>query len=293
MFPLAHASSTEQARDARTACRTADAAEVRRILTAGRLAYVAVTTARGPLVTPVLYGVSGGSLWFVANRHTLKVRMFRRDPRTAWVVRGEGRSVAMTGEARLLSTVSARDAVAALPGAFRLPGAVGTWAARNPRQVVGYARDVLTSPQRGMPQDFVLVELRPRTVRVVDDLAGPRLHDAAQSIAHRLDGVAPAELAVLVEQPSGVLGLTTPEGPLVLPVGWDPASATVELPSGLGELTGGPACVTFDEPVHDRPTEQRGIMLRGSATGAGDGLTLSLDRVTWWDGFETSTGALG
>jgi hypothetical protein len=59
------------------------AGEVSRVLHRGTLVYVAIGTTRGPLVTPVLYGVTGDRIWFLTNRHAVKakVRAATRAPR--------------------------------------------------------------------------------------------------------------------------------------------------------------------------------------------------------------------
>jgi hypothetical protein len=106
----------------------------------------------------------------------------------------------------------------------------------------------------------------------------------------RAEDLLAPELAALLDAPDAVLGLSTPSGPVVLPVRWDGSRgvATVAAPDHVGPAPR--ACLTIDEPVHDRPTEQRGITLRGSAGVGDDGvLHLAPERVTFWDGFGTGT----
>ena len=78
----------------------------------------------------------------------------------------------------------------------------------------------------------------------------------------------PEHLSPLLSSTTGILGLRTGEGLIALPVQWDAGRGIATLPAGLGadDFIGDvPACVTFDEPVHVRPTEQRGVVLRGHA----------------------------
>jgi hypothetical protein len=258
-----------------------------RIVTSGRLAYVAVATSGGPLVTPVLYGVSGDSLWFLTKRTAFKTRVLRRDPRTAWVVRDGERSVAMTGRARLLSPLHATELLTG--GLLAAPPAIGSWAERNPRQVAGFLRDALSRPGQAMPHDFVLARLRPETVSVVEPPAAGR----RRGRPGRLD-VVPARLRGLAARADGVLGLTTAGGTVALPARWDPVRWVAQVP---GAVDGGPACLTFDEPVRTRASQQRGLVLRGRArvlgpAGAGTALAFDFGRATYWDGFETRTLAL-
>jgi len=271
------------------------------IVRRGTLAFVAVATATGPLVTPVLYGVSGDDIWFLTNRHALKAKLLRRDPHTAWVVRAGDRAVVMTGEARLLSPLHAADVLAAAPRLPAMPSAFGSWAARNPRQLAGFVRDSLTRPVRVMPHDFVLVRLRAGAVSVVD-LAEPAAPDGRslpdrRARGRRLGSVVPAELRSLTRQSAGVLGLATESGPVAVPVRWDHRHWVALLPGGLDlALPGGglAACITFDEPVHARPTGQRGVILRGRARvlDQGEALAIDADRVTYWSGFTTRTAGI-
>jgi nitroimidazol reductase NimA-like FMN-containing flavoprotein (pyridoxamine 5'-phosphate oxidase superfamily) len=74
------------------------AGEAGRLLRRGTLVYVAIGTTTGPLVTPVLYGVTGDRIWFLTNRHALKAKVLRRDPRAAWVVPADDDGVRRTDE---------------------------------------------------------------------------------------------------------------------------------------------------------------------------------------------------
>jgi len=257
------------------------------------LAYVAIDVGTGPLVTPVLYGALGADLWFVTNRHALKARVLGRRPSAGWVVTVGDKSVVATGQAELLSLSDPKAALARVAMLAHAPTAVLSWAKRNPRQVAGFLGDSVVHPSRALPQDVVLVRLRPSTSVVVPR---PTAVDDAE-VDPTVTSALPEALAHLPASPYGVLGLVTPEGPLALPIAWDGATAT--LPEQVDELVvdAGPrACVTFDDPVRNRPTQQRGVVLRGSGgpvrAGSTVGWSVDATRVTYWDGFDTRTVAL-
>jgi len=267
--------------------------DVSRILSRGRLAYVAIDVGTGPLVTPVLYGALGDDLWFVTNRHALKSRVLARRPSAGWVVSVRDESVVSTGEAHLFSLSDPGAALARAALLAHAPAALGSWAKRNPRQVAGFLGDSILRPRRALPQDVVLVRLKPTTSVVV-----PRPASVTDPVTSPLvASVLPASLEHLPANPSGVLGLITPHGPLAAPIAWDGTTAT--LPAQLTDLVadaGPAACVTFDDPVRNRPTQQRGVVLRGlgEPTRGGDELAWAVrpTRVTYWDGFDTHTSSL-
>lgn len=277
-----------------------DPDEIARILADSKLAYVAIGTARGPLVTPVLYGTSSGALWVLTNRHALKAKVWRKRPRAGWTVRSGSSAVVFSGEATLLSVQDAWAMLARPWGLVAVPPAVLSWACRNPRQVAGFARDLVVHPTRGLPQDLVFVRLQPDSSTIVRDI--PTAQDATAAADPRMAAAGiPGDLGDLTALGSGVLGLETASGPVAVPVGWDPAASLAQVPheaTHLVETTGDRACVTFDEPVHGRPTEQRGIVLRGRARasiGVGGSTSIKVEpaRVTYWDGFVVETVDLG
>lgn len=296
MTSSAHAAATElldePAGRADSALPEDEAREVARILGDGRLAYVAIGTARGPLVTPVLYGAADGALWVLTNRHALKAKVWRRRPRAGWTVVSGDSAVVFAGDVTLLSLQDARAVLARPLGLAAVPPAVLSWMCRNPRQVAGFAWDTIAHPSRGMPQDFVLVRLQPDSATIVRD-AGDR-HGAVAPSDPRIAAAIPDGLAGLAGLPTGILGLATDDGPVAFPVRWDPTRSVARIPEGLTPVAvvdGSQACITFDEPVRLRPTEQRGIVLRGTVrAGAGaDELILHATRATYWDGFDVET----
>jgi len=286
-----------------TVACSSDAAD---ILAAGRLAYVAIETTQGPLVTPVLYAVAAGRVWFVTNRHALKSKVLRKRSRTSCAVRVGDRAVVITGRARLLSLSHPGDFFTSPAHLARLPLALSSWATRNPRQVLGFVLDAPSSPRQVLPQNVVLVEVVPESVQVVAHDPSQDLSNRASaalpsgtSRSRRLRAALPESLAGLVHCREGVLGIATVHGPVAVPVLWDHRRQVAILPSGVQPVAGSaPACLTLDEPVHARPTEQRGIALRGSAreleTHAESENLVGFDteRITYWSGFHAATTSL-
>jgi hypothetical protein len=172
--------------------------------------------------------------------------------------------VALRGEATLL------DRLPASPGELaRAPFALPAFAARNAREMAVFARDV--ARQRTPPQ-----QLAPLSVRVeqVDLLEGW-----------------PAD---------AVVGWAAPEGPVALPARWNERTERAQVPAGPLKEAGGPrtapACVCIDESEGRLgPLAKRGVLLRGTGRAVLRGevasVSLEIERVTRWKGFETRTAA--
>lgn len=261
------------------------------VLRGARLLHLAVATKNGPLVTPVLYGTGDGRLWFVTRRQVLKARLLARRPDTAWVVQDGERAVAMRGRATLLTATTPH---AVLRNSLRIPFGLTSWMKRNPREVVGFVADGVSRPGTVAPQNFVLVSLDPTST------ATTRLEwTGSEGPGVALPDELPAGLETLVRQAGPVtVGLETDAGLVAVPGVWDPVEAEVRVPGHLlpGAASTLPACVTLEEPVRDRPTQQRGLVLRGEAAlvASGDDVLVRIDarRVTFWDGFATGTLAM-
>lgn len=257
----------------------------------GTLAYVAIGTKSGPVITPVLYGASGTSLWYLSNRKSLKAKILSRRPETCWVVPGSTETSIYTGQARMLSPLDPLGALAALPTVPAIGAGLASWTVRNPKHALGFIRDTLTAVTRTLPYDQVLTELRPDTVTTTDFVYERGTATPAAETHLDLSDL-PTGMAALINNGSGILGVGSPDKLVAAPVAWNPSTMTATAPSGLLDHLDGqtvPACVTLDEPAHERPTQQRGIVLRGRATVRGGTARLDVDRITYWDGFETRT----
>jgi hypothetical protein len=277
-----------------------------------RFAYVAVETARGPHVTPVLYARAGGVVWFLVPRGSLKARVLRKRPRAGVLLRDGERSEVLGGTVRLLDFLRA-PAPRSLPRLAQSPLAVASYSARNPLELAGFALDGLASPRRLMVPDLLLAAFEPDRGAVVQRNEierswgrwprrrvpgrGARAVRRAAASAAPLPEL-PAEVASL---PAGdgdaVLGWLSPAGPLTLPATWEAGRGRARVPGELTELAGigeqGPACVTFDATDGARPTSKRGLMLRGTgrlgSAGRARTAAIDVDRASWWVGFRIGT----
>jgi hypothetical protein len=237
-----------------------------------RLLHVAVSTARGPHVTPQAFTWWAGRFWIVTFRDAFKERVMRRRPRVSLLLGDDERFFNVDAEAKVLDPLSPIGLFDALPEVMLAPSAAASWSIRNARNVVGYIRDALDGdlPALISPQQRILVALRPLGVT---EVARPEPK--------------PEETAV----PARV-GIDTPLGPLVVPGLWEAAEqrasiAPLELPSDVR------VAIEVDGPFHDRPSRNRGSLLRGTAVTSRSEdrvvLNVSPEVKTRWSGARTAT----
>jgi hypothetical protein len=238
--------------------------DVASVLSRASFAFLAVETASGPHVTPLLFAATPDRLWFGIGRGTLKARVVGKRPAVGVVVPGEEGSVAIRGQAKLLDRLPASPAELA-----RAPFALPAFAARNALEMAAFARDLVRSGSQPQP-------LAPLSVRVetLDLLPGW-----------------PAQ---------AVLGWMTPGGPIALPANWNARTERARVPAAPLKTAGGSrtaaACVCIDESQGLGPLAKRGRLLRGQGharlRGDSASVVLELERVTRWKGFRTRTDAL-
>lgn len=235
--------------------------DVAAVVGGASFAYLAVETASGPHVTPLLFAATADRLWFGIGRGTVKARVIAKRPAVGVVVPGEHRSIAVRGRATLLDR---------LPGAARelarAPFALPAFAGRNAIEMAAFARDVV---RRGaQPAPLVPVSVRVEALELLDGWAT-----------------------------DAVLGWLAPDGPLALPARWDESRRRAQVPAAPLIAAGGPrtapACLCVDESEGPGPLAKRGRLLRGTGRARVRGETASValdpDRVTRWKGFETRT----
>ncbi len=233
------------------------------VLSRATFGYLAVETANGPHVTPLLFGFTPDRLWFGIGRRTLKARALAKRDAVGVVVSDGTASVAVRGKATLLD--SPREAPAEL---FRAPFALPALAVQNTLETAAFARDVV---QRGAhPQPVVLLSVRAETVDLLSDW------------------------------PAGaVLGWMASGGPIALPARWRPESQRAQVPAAPLQAAGGArtaaACICIDESEGPGPLAKRGRLLRGNGharvRGQVASVALEPERVTRWRGFEIRTTA--
>ena len=239
------------------------------------LAYVAIETAGGPHVTPVLHARAEDRLWFMVGRGTLKARVLAKRPAVGVLLD----DAVISGEAQLVGAERPIELARAVP-------ALGL---QNQGELLGFARAAAFAPSRVLPSNLVLVSVELHRIEAVEWPEG----DGLRGPVH-LDGV-PRDLRALPRKPGpAVLGWQTPEGPIAVPAHWDPSSGRAQVAwpplSGALALREGPACLTFDESIGCGPGAKRGVMLRGRGSLGADGsVKIQPERVSWWNGFETGT----
>jgi len=265
------------------------------LLGEGRQVYVAVSSENGPHVTPELYAWSEGALWFAAAATTLKAKVLQKDPSIGAVVSVPGRALVMTGRVRAFDAhhpVDLARQVDRLPAAAR---ALTRFTVRNATDLLAFAGDLATGKLGwGLPPRRIAFALRPERVALIENDSvtthwGWGLDDGD------LDD-ADAE-AVPV---GGERAVAAFPGPVALPCRWFAEESRLHLP---GPLTGlldlprrFPVSVVVDQYGAPGPAAKQGTLVRGVGTVDRRDprlVELTPDRVTEWDGIESSTTAAG
>jgi len=244
---------------------------VRSILELGKQVYVAVAAPAGPHVTPELYSVADGRLWFWTAHTTVKAKTLAEDQRIGAVVVGRGRSVVLHGRAERFDP---KD-LASLPRAIRQPRAIGRAAVRfglrNAADLGAFATDFVSGRLgRSLPPRRVLFGIHVDEAHVVDGPPSGGAEDAV--IAWETDG-GPRAFPCRVERGERKLWLRTEL----------PGIAALPSPARVG--------VVLDDYVAPGPAAKRGTLLRGTATlDPTDGsVDLVPERTTAWQGVATAT----
>jgi hypothetical protein len=275
-----------------------------------RIGMLALNDGRYPLVNPAAFHYAGGSIWMTTSRYAVKLTMARRDPRAAFVVASEGRSLLFQG---LVETYDLRSVGGSLRAALdgpRFAWSLAGYAVKNAPFVGGYLLDLASIPSEWWPHNRVVLRLRVDRARSLS--AG---HPPAAAPA-RLPGP-PGEVVDSLEGVrQGYLCWSLGGAPLLCPAWWalDRGRALAWIPRGAPRPpTAGTRAALVVEWHHPfRATRMVGACLRGEigpevdAAGRealmaryeteppGKGRMLGLDvrRVTWWRGFHVTTTAL-
>lgn len=254
---------------------TGDRRNVAVTVPCGRTAMVAVETAAGPHVTPQAFAAAGGHAWLVVPSRSAKVRAIRKRPQVALLFNAGDRSLVASGRAEVLGPID----VARLGPLFAMAGI--DYLFRNSALVAGIGTDVLVGAA-APPTNRVLI-------RITTD-------------EHRHLGDGPLDLEVVVsgarpelERPvdDAALGLATADGPVVVPVEWDPDDGTARVRSrdlaAVGAVGDTPACLTLASSPGTRPSSFAGVLLRGVLRRTGDSARLAVRTRSWWDGYDTGS----
>lgn len=241
------------------------------LLTRTRLLHLAIDTRSGPHVTPHAFTWWAGRIWIVTFRDAFKERVIRKRPGVS-VLLGDGeRFVNIDADAKLLDPFDPLRLLDALPEAMLAPSATASWMVRNFRNVTGYVQDVIEGdmPVVIAPHRRLLVALRPLEVTEVER------------------PVPNGEVSVRAR-----VAIDTDLGSIVVPGLWDPQDqrafiAPLDLPPKMD------IAIEIEGPFEDRPSLNRGAMLRGTAEVEARGPRMTLrvtpERETRWKGAESTT----
>ena len=280
-----------------------DDRRVNRILEDADVVHVAVAARRGPHVTPAVFDVDGGRLWFITPRRSVKARVIDRHRRVGGLVQLGSSSVIFGGRARIVDPLTARG-VLSPDRLLDLPFAALGYLGRNHRHATGTIRDH-QAPTLALARVMVSIDIRRLALLDGWSVAGAwgrwERHDGllrgTPPPAPPLDVArVPARLHPLLGAGAPVaLGWSSPAGPLALPARWcGPAAAgEVETSAEAMILAGvepdGPACLTAERSKY-RLKSKQGVLVTGDGHARLDGngpaarVTLESHRTTWWIG---------
>ena len=281
---------------------------VAEVLDEADVLHVAVAARNGPHVTPTVFDVDGGRLWFVTPRRSVKARVIARRRRVGGLVQLGRRAVMIGGRARIVDPLTARGIFS--PGRLLdLPLAAAGYLGRNHRHATGTIRDH-EAPTLALSR--VLVSIDIRRLALLDGLAvvdtwGP--WDRSELLLHGQPpagrapdlGPVPAPIReLLADDAPVVLGWQSLSGPLALPARWRAATGGAETSGEAMALaaagSAGPACITAERSRY-RLKSKQGILVTGDGQARLDGaaarVALDARRTTWWVGEERhSIGAI-
>lgn len=262
---------------------------VRSVLGEGRQAFIAVGARTGPHVTPELYAAADGRLWFASAAKTLKVKVLGKRPTASVLVRAGNRSVVVTGETQCFDPLDPSDVARAVQQAPAVAKALAGYGLRNASDLAGFVVDAARGRAGRPPGRRTLLALTPDRLAVLD---GGRLvgawgdwpgANAADKDAKPWEG----------DGIDAVVGWQAESGPVAVPARWDPESEAATVPPVLVTLAGlpesSPACVTADQYGAPGPAAKSGVLLRGTGERHDDRIRIDAERVTAWDGIESST----
>lgn len=279
----------------------------RQILRAARIGMLALSSSTSPIVNPAAFTYQAGSIWMTTSRYAAKLGMARKDPRASFIVEADGRSVQLQGVLEVFDLRSIRGAVRA---AFEGPTfgfSMAGYALKNAAFIGGYLVDLAGLPREWWPQNRLVLRLSPDRVMALDtgtaEAAHPsRLPAVPERVAKAVQGESPAILCWMRRgYPQLVPALWVADGDEVLAWAPDdlapphddiPATLVVEYhhPYRATRMVG--ACPRG--PIRMDPSAVKAVEQRYEMTlRDGVGLRLDARRVTWWQGFEVKTTAVG
>ena len=270
--------------------------------------YVAVSTKKGPHVTPTAFTESSGRIWLFAERDSLKVRMLQRDPRVGILIRDGDRSAVMWGEAAILDPTKPWQLDHLAERAFALP-AIAHYALANRTRLGGYLRGSLSAFFELDPASRVLVSVAPKRLVLVEnekliDQRGPGFDELRPTSPLTDQGGEELDLDEIPDRISDIaagervratLGWEGAYGPAALPAYWHDKPNLVSVPAILlDDVTEGGVALAMDGDDGSDLDDQKGLMIRGRGHVAGRrggyaAVLLDHDRTTIWEGADSTT----
>jgi nitroimidazol reductase NimA-like FMN-containing flavoprotein (pyridoxamine 5'-phosphate oxidase superfamily) len=277
---------------------------VAEVLDEADVLHVAVAARSGPHVTPAVFDLDGGRLWFVTPRRSVKAKVIARRRRVGGLVQLGRWSVVLGGRARIVDPLTARG-IFSLDRLLDLPLAAAGYLGRNHRHATGTIRDH-EAPTLALSRVVVSIDIRRLALldgwTVVDSWGRWSQADLLlrgeppTGSTPDLGGVSLDVRNLLADDAPVVLGWQSPTGPLALPARWRAGHVETsgDAMALAGAASGSAACVTAERSRY-RLKSKQGLLLRGDghARLAGDRstarVTLDARRTTWWMGEEGRT----
>jgi hypothetical protein len=265
---------------------------------------VAVSARNGPHVTPTVFDVDRGRLWFVTPRRSVKARVIARRRRVGGLVQRGGLTVLIGGRARIVDPLTARG-VFSPDRLLDLPFAAAGYLGRNHRHATATIRSH-GAPTLALSRVLVSIDIGRLALldgwSLVDtwgrwDRSDLLLRGAPPAgTAPDLSAVPPGLRTLLAGDAPLVLGWQSLSGPLALPARWRAATGELET-SGEAMIlaaaaSGSPACITAERSRY-RLNSKQGVLLTGDGHARLDGptarVTVDTRRTIWWVGEEGHT----
>jgi hypothetical protein len=259
---------------------------VRLGLEEGGLCYAAVRTRRGPHLTPVVFVLDGGRVWWTTARGSVKARAWRTDPKVAGLVVSGAVAVSFRGHVRTYDALDPFSWPAATLGAPLLARAATRFTVKNARFFAGYALDAGRVPLAWTPPARVFVRVQPSGGLVlratsVSSWGGWVARPLRSGTSYRalprargLDLRVPRDVRDAIGGGgSGAMAVASGADLAVLPVAWrrvagegayEAAVATAAL-QATGGIDGGRAALTLDRASTWRAADMAGMLLQGAA----------------------------
>jgi hypothetical protein len=256
------------------------------VLSRGSFCHVAARTEGGPHLTPMVFALSGESVWVTTSRGSMKRRSWRKDPVVAGLVDDGEEAVSFSGRAVEYDALEPSTWARSVLNAPALTAATLRFSQKNARFFAGYAVDARHVPLAWTPPGRVFVEIRLeraaliRGRRVVERWgdepvsSSPRSRSSFRTV-RTVDALAalPGHVRrALGGAGVGAIALEADGGPAVLPVRWSVdgggavhAVLSSEVLALSGALDRAVAALGIDRPSSWRARRMLGCMIQGSA----------------------------